>query len=152
MNKESSPRKIGVIADTHNRWMPRVAEIFRDVSEIWHLGDVCDEAILDELRLINPKLTVVLGNNDFRLAYPLEIRLHRAHERFYLTHIPPHTTPENTDWVLHGHTHVPRNELIHGVRFFNPGSAGLANKGAPLSVGILVQEKDGPFRAEVIRL
>ena len=51
---------IGVIADTHDRWIPRVAELFREADEIWHLGDVCGEPILDELRAINSKLKVVL--------------------------------------------------------------------------------------------
>ena len=52
---------IGVIADTHDRWLPRVGELFKDVDEIWHLGDVCQESILDNLRGINSKLKVVLG-------------------------------------------------------------------------------------------
>jgi predicted phosphodiesterase len=70
--------RIGIIADTHDRWNPRVSELFREVDEIWHLGDVCDEPILDELRAINPKLTVVLGNNDFQMSSPLTANLEPA--------------------------------------------------------------------------
>ena len=142
---------IGVIADTHDRWIPRIAELFRDVDEIWHLGDVCHEPILDELRAINPKLTVVLGNNDFSLNYPATLDLERGGERFHLIHILPRRMPAS-DWLLFGHTHRPADETHHGVHLFNPGSGGLANKGAPLSVGFLTREQGKKFRAKVVLL
>ena len=144
--------RIGVIADTHDRWLPRVAELFRDVDEIWHLGDVCNEPILDELREIQPRLQVVLGNNDFALDLPLTLDLERCGERFHLVHILPRRMPAGRGWLLFGHTHRPADEKHHDLRLFNPGSAGRANKGAPLSVGFLVREKGKPFRAEVTLL
>jgi putative phosphoesterase len=148
------PRKyrIGVIADTHDRWLPRVAELFRNVDEIWHLGDVCQEPILDELRAINSKLSVVLGNNDFNIAYPLTLDLERCGERFHLIHILPRRMPPASDWLLFGHTHRPADELHNGVHLFNPGSAGRANKNAPLSVGFLTREEGKNFRANVVLL
>jgi putative phosphoesterase len=148
----SAAHRIGVIADTHDRWLPRIAELFRDVDEIWHLGDVCQEPILDELRAINPKLTVVLGNNDYSLDTPLEANLTRAGERFHLIHILPRRILATSDWLLFGHTHRPADEMHNGVHLFNPGSAGRANKGAPLSVGFLIKEKGKKFRAEVVLL
>ncbi len=143
---------IGVIADTHDRWIPRVAELFRDVDEIWHLGDVCAESILDELRAINSKLQVVLGNNDFSLDSPVTLDLERGGERFHLIHILPRRIPPGSDWLLFGHTHRPADEMHHNVHLFNPGSAGRANKGAPVSVGFLTREKGGKFRASVVLL
>jgi hypothetical protein len=143
---------IGVIADTHDRWIPRVAELFRDVDEIWHLGDVCSEPILDELRAIKPKLTVILGNNDFSLDSPLSLDLERGGERFHLIHILPRRMPPNTDWLLFGHTHRTADEMHRGVHLFNPGSAGRANKGAPLSVGFLNRRKGGKFQAHTVLL
>ncbi|MEI9997860.1 MAG: metallophosphoesterase family protein [Verrucomicrobiota bacterium] len=137
---------IGVIADTHDRWLPRVVELFAGVDEIWHLGDVCHEPLLDELRAINPKLTVVLGNNDFGLDYPLTRDLVRGGERFHLVHILPKRIAATSDWLLFGHTHRPLDEVHNGVHLFNPGSAGRANKSAPLSVGFLSRAKGGPFR------
>lgn len=150
MNEQSY--RIGVIADTHDRWNPLIEKLFADVDEIWHLGDVCDEAILDNLRLLNPKLTVVLGNNDLNLSYPLTLDLKRDAERFHLVHIPPARMPNGTDWVLYGHTHKPMNEVQNGVHLFNPGSAGRANKGAPLSLGFLTREPGKKFHAEVVLL
>ncbi len=144
--------RIGVISDTHDRWVPRVAELFQEVDEIWHLGDVCQEPILDTLRAINPRLTVVLGNNDLSLDSPLSLTLEREGERFHLIHILPRKMPVGADWLLFGHTHRPLDELHQGLHLFNPGSAGRANKGAPLSVGFLVREKGRPFRAETVLL
>ncbi len=142
---------IGIIADTHDRWNPRIAELFGQVDEIWHLGDVCHEPILDQLRAINRKLTVVLGNNDFALDLPVSLDLVRGEERFHLIHILPRRMPPS-DWVLFGHTHRPADENHRGVHLFNPGSAGRANKGAPLSVGFLTREKGGKFRAKIVPL
>jgi putative phosphoesterase len=144
--------RIGVISDTHNRWIPRIGELFGGVDEIWHLGDVCQESILDDLRAINPRLTVVLGNNDFGLTFPASLDLERGGERFHLIHIPPRRLPCDTDWVLFGHTHRPANEIENNVHLFNPGSAGLANKGAPLSIGFLTRKKGGKFKAEIVLL
>jgi hypothetical protein len=42
--------------------------------------------------------------------------------------------------------------MHHGVHLFNPGPGGLANKGAPVSVGFLTREKGGKFRANVVLL
>ncbi|HEY0257434.1 MAG TPA: metallophosphoesterase family protein [Candidatus Methylacidiphilales bacterium] len=143
---------IGLIADTHDRWIPRVAELFKDVDEIWHLGDVCHEPILDELRGINPKLHTVLGNNDFDLDLPLTLDLERGGERFHLVHILPRRMPVDAEWLLYGHTHRPTDEVHDGIHLFNPGSAGRANKGAPVSVGFLTRKKGGKFRANVVEL
>jgi putative phosphoesterase len=140
---------IGVIADTHDRWLPKVAELFKHVDEIWHLGDVCNEPILDELRGINRKLSVVLGNNDFSLDSPVTLDLARGGEKFHLIHILPRRMPAGADWVLYGHTHRPADEMHHGVHLFNPGSAGRANKGAPVSVGFLTRSKGGKFKASL---
>jgi predicted phosphodiesterase len=60
--------------------------------------------------------------------------------------------PPGADWLLFGHTHRPANEIHNGVHLFNPGSAGRANKGAPLSIGFLTLEKNGKFRGEVVLL
>ena len=55
------------------------------------------------------------------MAQPLELELEREGVKFYLTHIPPHRGPAGFAAVLHGHTHVPRDEVVAGVRWLNPG-------------------------------
>ena len=102
--------RIFVLADTHDRLPENVSEIAKDADEIWHLGDVCAEAILDELRAIGPTVIVVRGNCDSNFEWPLVLDLTRGGLKFRLQHVPPDHPPDDVDVLLHGHTHVPRNE------------------------------------------
>jgi uncharacterized protein len=129
--------RIFVLADTHNRLPEKVIELARDADEIWHLGDVCAESIVDELRASGPQLSVVRGNCDSNVAWPLVLDLIRGGLKFRLQHIPPDRTPDDVDIVLHGHTHVPRHERRGTVLFLNPGCVTRANQGAPPSVAWL---------------
>ena len=56
--KSKDAWRIFVLADTHNRLPESVREMAKDADEIWHLGDVCAETILDELRAIGPRVTL----------------------------------------------------------------------------------------------
>ncbi len=126
--------RIAVIADTHNRFPESVAEAISAADEIWHLGDVCREGTLELVRRLGPPVTVVKGNNDFFQPWPMEELLERHGVTCRLIHIPPRPTKLGTiRLLLHGHTHVPRDEVVDGVRILNPGSIGKANKGAPPS-------------------
>lgn len=129
--------KIFVIADTHDKLPARVVELAKDADEIWHLGDVCAEGMLDELRAIGPKVTVVRGNCDYNPEWPLAVDLKRGGLKFRLQHIPPERPPTDVDVVLHGHTHVPRYERRGRVLFLNPGCVTRPNRGAARSVAEL---------------
>lgn len=139
MNEKKShdASRIFVLADTHNRLPERVKEMAIDADEIWHLGDVCTQAILDEVRVIGPQLTVVRGNCDSNHEWPLVVDLSRGGLKFRLQHIPPDHLPDDVDVVLHGHTHVPRNERRGSVLFLNPGCVTRPNRGAPPSAAWL---------------
>lgn len=129
-----------VLSDTHDKLPPRVVELAQGAHEIWHLGDVCDSSILDELRSVGPPVTVVRGNCDLNYEWPLTVDLKRAGLRIRLQHIPPER-PDDADVILHGHTHVPRNEKRGGVLFLNPGCVTRPNRGAPRSVASLTIQK-----------
>jgi hypothetical protein len=144
-------RKIFVLADTHNRLPERVKEIARGADEIWHLGDVCAESILDELRTIGPQVTVVRGNCDSNTDWPLVVDLVRDGLKLRLQHIPPDHSPKDADVVLHGHTHVPRNERRGSILFLNPGCVTRANQGAPPSVAWL-EIADGKMNWKLVLL
>jgi hypothetical protein len=135
--KSKDSLRIFVLADTHDRLPQTVGEIAKDADEIWHLGDVCTETILDELRAIGPQVTVVRGNCDHNYEWPLVLDLVRNGLTFRLQHLPPDHLPDDVDLVLHGHTHVPRNERRQSVLFLNPGCVTRANQGAPPSVAWL---------------
>ena len=129
--------RIFVLADTHNKLPPTIVDLAAGADEIWHLGDVCSERILDELRAVTSRITVVRGNCDSNFDWPLIVDFVGGQKRFRLQHIPPARPPENIDVVLHGHTHVPRNEKRAGVWFLNPGCVTRPNRGAAPSVAWL---------------
>jgi len=129
--------RILVLADTHNKLPKKILDLAADADEIWHLGDVCEPTILDDLRAIGSQVTVVRGNCDWNPEWPLVVDLKRDGLKFRLQHIPPDVPPDDVDVVLHGHTHVPRNEKRGGVLFLNPGCVTRPNQGSPASVAWL---------------
>lgn len=138
-----SPLRIFILADTHNRLPANLEAMAREADEIWHLGDVCDPAILQAIENFGPPVTIVRGNCDSNSEWPLVVDLERNGVRFRLVHIPPERAPASADVVLHGHTHVPRNERLEGVLFLNPGCVTRPNRGAPASVANLDIAPDG---------
>jgi putative phosphoesterase len=143
-------QRIFVLADTHDRLPQAVSEMAKSADEIWHLGDVCAESVLDELRAIGPRVTVVRGNCDSNLDWLLVVDLVRGGLKFRLQHIPPDHLPDDVDVVLHGHTHVPRHENRGNVLFLNPGCVTRANQGAPPSVAWL-EITDGKIDWKLVR-
>jgi putative phosphoesterase len=131
------PMRIAVIADTHDRYPPKLIDLLKPADEIWHLGDVCDPTVLIEFEQLRRPIRVVLGNNDDHAAWPLTLNLQRNGLRFHLEHIPPRHPPLHCDVVIHGHTHVPRDESLGGVRWLNPGCISRPNRGWGPSFGWL---------------
>ena len=140
-----------VLADTHNRLPDSVKEMAKGADEIWHLGDVCAETVLDELRSLGRPVVLVRGNCDGNFEWPLVIDTVRGGLKFRLQHIPPDHPPDDVDILLHGHTHVPRNERRGGVLFLNPGCVTRPNRGAPPSVAWL-EVTDGKINWNPVQL
>ena len=143
--------RIAVLSDTHGRYPESLPARLAGADEIWHLGDFCGLETLEAVRGIGPPVFAVLGNNDSGLDLPLTLALDRGGKSFFLIHIPPRRA-EGKDILLHGHTHVPRDEMIGGTRFLNPGSIGKANKGAPACYAWLTVPDQGPVTWEVVRM
>lgn len=138
--------RIGIIADTHGLVHPRVADVFANVDHIVHAGDIGGEHVLRALRAVAP-VTSVDGNNDDATGEEI-VRVEIAGLRILLTHILPRPSKPakrvidslrrmQTDVVIFGHSHLPHNERIDGVLFFNPASAGPRRFDYPVSVGLL---------------
>lgn len=114
--------RVAVFSDTHDRCPPGLAERMVGADELWHLGDVCDPALLVEFECLGRPLIVVRGNNDWQEAWPLTRRLERGGRVFHLEHIAPRVAPRGVSFVLSGHTHVPSDVTDDaGVRWLNPG-------------------------------
>jgi predicted phosphodiesterase len=94
------------------------------------------------LRALGPAVHAIGGNCDPRGLAPETLTLQRKGHTFFLVHEPPHSVPPGAGFALHGHTHVPRDETLHGVRHLNPGSVGKANHGAPSSFAWLDLDPD----------
>lgn len=133
--------RIAVIADTHDRFPAHVGAAIAGADEIWHLGDVCEESILEEIQRLGPPVRVVRGNCDGCLDWPTALEFELEGCRVFLTHIPPRAAPRKIDLLLHGHTHVPRDERIGAARFLNPGCITRPNRGAPASYAWLALER-----------
>ena len=146
----AKPLRILVLADTHNHLPPQLDQLAAGVDEIWHLGDVCDPSLIDEINLVGPPLLLVRGNCDSEYSWPLALDVKRNGVRFRLVHIPPDRPPGDVDVLLHGHTHVPRYERVGEVLFVNPGCVTRPNRGAPASVAYLEIAADGKLNWRLV--
>ena len=145
--------QLGLISDTHGTVQNAVHEALAGVGCILHAGDVGSEDVLTELEAIAP-VRAVLGNTDHGLALP-ETRVEEfAGHRFLLHHIVDVEFPSRTvrgllaeeqpDFVIFGHTHMPFDETLDGVRYLNPGSPNSPRGGAPATVAIVELEAGQP--------
>lgn len=144
--------RIAVLSDTHDRLPEAVSRKLRDADEIWHLGDVCEPAIIHELGALGPPLRVVAGNCDDH-PWPPTLDLERAGVRFHLEHIPPARAPAGAQVVLHGHWHVPRDETDPaGVRWLSPGAISDPRGGSAAGFAWLTVEPKKPLGWQRVRV
>lgn len=157
--------RLGVISDTHGLLRPEVFEAFAEVDHILHAGDLGPLDLLTELEALAP-VTAVFGNTD---AMDVRTRLPRvAHMQLdgfdiVVTHgdqfgrgVPSeelHAAFPEADILVHGHTHLPKLELVDVVvTVMNPGAAGPRRFDIPASVGILELEAGIPPRGRLLPL
>lgn len=134
--------KIGLISDTHSFIPTRFFELFKEVDEIWHAGDVGSIEVLERLKSFKP-LRIVHGNIDdheLRMECPEFSSFQIEGIRVAMTHIagkPGKYVSKAHEFILEtnpqlfvcGHSHVllvqhdPRFNLL----WLNPGACG--NKG-----------------------
>lgn len=121
---------IGIISDTHGRISNEALDAFAGVDFIIHAGDIGSLDVLMELEAIAPTI-VVLGNNDHNVDYGPGVNENAMKViddvRLFVSHYPKDAERAaesgEYDLVIHGHTHVPRDEVRDGCRIINPGSA-----------------------------
>ncbi len=150
--------KIGVVSDTHGLFRPEIKRALKGVERILHLGDVGDISVLKELGKIAP-VTAVRGNVDREgpASELPETEVVLIADRYvYMLHDLKmlHLDPAAGEFaaVLFGHTHIPNYDVRKGVLYFNPGSCGPRRFKLPVTVGVLKVNKDGEFKARIIKL
>ena len=133
--------KIGLISDTHSYLDPKVLEVFKDVDEIWHAGDIGDISVADQLKAFKPFYAVYgnIDDKDVRTEYPLNVVLQREGLKILMTHIggyPGNYEPkarrkieeEQPDIFICGHSHILRvakDPKYNNMLAMNPGAAGV---------------------------
>jgi putative phosphoesterase len=157
--------RLGVISDTHGLLRPEVFDAFAEVDHILHAGDIGSLDLLTELEAIAP-VTAVFGNTDgmdVRAKLPKVARVQLDGFDIVVTHgdqfgrgVPNeelHAAFPDADILIHGHTHLPKLELVDVVvTVMNPGGAGPRRFDIPASVGILELEAGIPPRGRLLPL
>ncbi len=130
--------KIFVLSDTH---IPRTAndlpfKLYEEIQKcdlIIHAGDIVEKSFYDKLKNIKD-IKAVYGNMDStELKNVLQQKeiINAGKFKIGLIHGwgSPDRVEENirkefkdVDVIIYGHTHIPKNEIVDGVLFFNPGS------------------------------
>ena len=134
---------IGIMSDSHDKHetVRQVVALFDrlGVKHIIHCGDVGGQAVFDEL--VGRPVTFVWGNMDHQqrelspylegagisapTATPTLITLDEKRFAIYHGHergFDQAPFSLDVDYILHGHTHVARDESINGIRIINPGA------------------------------
>lgn len=132
--------KIGLISDTHSHLDARVFDHFKNVDEIWHGGDIGDEAVIRALQKFKP-VRAVFGNIDasnIRNEFPEDLWFNCEGFTIWMTHIggaPPRYNPRvkkllsqrHPDIFVCGHSHILRvkkDPNYNSMLYLNPGAAG----------------------------
>ncbi len=136
--------KIGVLADTHGFFHPRLPEVFAGVEKIIHAGDMGSLAVYQKLQSLAPVIRVA-GNHEpepVPSALPDFSIIELAGRKILLTHVLTtmswndfrdafarselfnFSTLQPFNLVIFGHTHFPIRETIRELHFLNPGYAG----------------------------
>lgn len=156
--------KIGVVADTHGYFDPRLKDLLSGVEVILHAGDVGSEEVLDELKKmapvhavrgnvdpatlnLPPSLSVQLENLDVQVLHQLPVpqeELQKWSDGSMLGRVHPERREaflknfgETSRVVVFGHSHQPLLLTLGHKLFFNPGSAGQRRFSLPRCCGVL---------------
>ncbi len=133
--------RIGLLSDTHSYFDDRFKELFKDVDEIWHAGDLGDIKVLDKMRALKPT-RAVYGNIDdavIRCELSEDLRFTCDGVDVWMIHIggyPGKYSPKVKSKIyqnppklfISGHSHILK--VIYdkkiGCLHMNPGAAGIS--------------------------
>lgn len=150
--------RIGVLSDTHMRSFEelpqKLVSALSDVDLIVHAGDLTVLGVLEGLKWLSDVIAVQ-GNMDsaeVKDILPENDLIEIEGKKIGVTHGSGGSLGMESrvrgmfgevDAIIYGHTHEPKNKLIDGILFFNPGQA-------RRTFGILTVEAD--IEGEIIKL
>ena len=145
---------IGLLSDTHGLLRPQVVHHLQDCDIIIHAGDICDDNLVTELKIIAP-VHPVAGNMDARNQYPNSDLIQIGNFSFYIIHnldlIDLDLEAAGVNFVIFGHTHKPDHFQRGTTTCINPGSAGPERRNCPISMAKL-RLKGNDFSLNFINL
>ncbi len=133
--------RIGLLSDTHSYFDDKFKELFKDVDEIWHAGDLGDIKVLDAMQKLKPT-RAVFGNIDdavIRSELKKDLRFVCDGVDVLMTHIggyPGKYSPNIKSKLfknppklfIAGHSHILK--VIYDDKLnclhINPGAAGIS--------------------------
>lgn len=143
--------RVGLVADSHGLFDPKLPEVLRGTDLILHAGDVVKPAILAAHEEIAP-VRFVRGNNDLGpsfASFPEVLLVELGAVQALLVHdlgarerpkppARPVILRERPQLVVHGHSHRPAVVRLGDTLFVNPGSAGPRRFSLPRTAAVLV--------------
>jgi putative phosphoesterase len=144
--------EVGLISDTHGKMRPEALLALAGCEVIFHAGDVCGSAVLEDLATV-ALCHAVAGNCDADPELPLTVLQEIGGVRFLIHHghLPVDVARFRPDVVVTGHTHVPKIEQVGPTLYVNPGSAGPRRFNLPVTVARLTIRAGRP-EARLIEL
>ncbi|MCD8535390.1 MAG: metallophosphatase family protein [Verrucomicrobia bacterium] len=143
---------IVVISDTHGLVRPEIFPHLKGAEYIIHAGDFGSEENYLYFKNWGLPFYTVRGNVDrggWAYSLPqtnhvqiLGLNIYMVHNLNELDVVPE---AAGIDMVISGHTHEPREEIIRGVQYLNPGSAGPKRFQLPVSLATI--HKNSPDSA-----
>jgi putative phosphoesterase len=131
--------KIGLLSDTHGYLDLRLFDLFNEVDEIWHAGDIGSIEIADQLSAFK-YLRAVSGNidgNDIRQQYPKFQVFECEKVNVWMTHTCGRPGKYERDIIkmlengppkllICGHSHILKvmYDRKYYMMYMNPGAAG----------------------------
>lgn len=154
---QDSPKRIGLISDTHGLLRPQALDALRGSELILHAGDVGKPDILTALRERAPVIAV-RGNvdtADWARTLPETAVAEAGEVLLYVLHnlhaLDLNAAAAGFHVVVSGHSHQPGKFERDGVLYINPGSAGPRRFQLPVTVARLNLSR-APFAVEFVEL
>ena len=159
--------KLGILSDSHVydlTDLPKKAmNLLDEMDLIVHAGDYTGKGVVDKLSKLG-NFKGVYGNMDppsVREELPEKVVLELNGFKVGVTHPSEGGSPfgienrikkkfEQVDAIIFGHTHLPKNEVIDGILYFNPGSIIGKFPAHHKTFGILKIDKE--VQGEIVKL
>ncbi|MDF2524384.1 MAG: phosphodiesterase, family [Clostridiales bacterium] len=151
-------KRIAIVSDTHitgkSKQIPQaLIDGIRGVDLIIHAGDINADYVIYELEEIAP-VEAVAGNTDddyIRNKFGRKKVIGIENSRIGVFHgdgssgttlerVKKKFQTEKIDCIVFGHSHIPYNEKIDDILYFNPGSPTDKRRQELFSYGILTVE------------